>query len=137
MTKLKTNDISLAFFENGKDIESAPGEEQHQIVMFFGDSNVPVIICEIPLEAQCDDIDLDGVGGARISESYNITPEAMIKTGRCMAAAFDLLAALEAIVNPPSDYTLKGGGAGANGAILDVPLVANARAAIALARGKS
>ena len=25
MTKLKTNDFSLAFFENGKEIESAPG----------------------------------------------------------------------------------------------------------------
>ena len=122
MTKLKTNDFSLAFFENGKELESAPGEEHHQIVIFFGDSNVPVIVCELPLEAQCDDMEPDGEGGSRVSESFHITPEAMIKTGRCMAAAFDLLDALEAVV-----------------AISDRKHDAwdKAHAAIALARGKS
>ena len=93
--KTKTNDFSLAFFEDGKEIKSHPDEVHHEIVMFFGDAPVPVTICELPLSTQCDDMGPDGAGGSKVAASYHITPEAMIKTGRCMAASFELLAALE------------------------------------------
>jgi|ERR1035437_1331694 hypothetical protein len=68
---------------------------------------------------------------------YKLPSQDAERIARLAASAPGLLAALDAIVNPNPDYTLIGGGAGANGAILDVPLVANARAAIAGARGES
>jgi hypothetical protein len=87
--------LSIQFLENGKEIESHPDEEHHEIVVHLDESDVPITICDLPLSAQCDDMKPDGMGGSCVAASYHVTPAVMVKIGRSMANALEYEECLE------------------------------------------
>lgn len=93
-------EISMQFLQDGKEIKSHPDERHHEIVVRFGESGVPVTICDLPISAQCDDMgpDSSAPGGSNVIGSYHVTPAVMVRLGRIMGNSLEMYEGLRELL---------------------------------------
>lgn len=91
--------MTMQFLQDGLELQSAPGEEHHQIVVHLaGAEDMPVTICELPMSSTCEDMMPDGDGGTKVARKCVITPETMVYLGRIMGNSLDMYEALRDLI---------------------------------------
>lgn len=81
----------MQFLQEGKEIESAPGEEHHEIVVHLdGVEEIPVTLCELPISSTCDEMLPDGSGGSKVGRTIAMNPETMVYLGKIMGQSLEM-----------------------------------------------
>lgn len=92
--------MTMQFLQDGKEIESAPGEEHHSVVVHLESApDIPVEICTLSLRSVCDDMVPDGQGGSKPGRTVVVNESTMIYLGKIMGHSLDMYEALQDLLD--------------------------------------